>query len=307
MTDMSNMFSSADSFNQPLNEWDVSSVTTLRTMFFYATAFNQPLNDWDVSHVTNMSFMFRGAASFDQPLNDWDVSSVTNMRAIFNEAISFNQILNNWDVSNVTNMGSMFSGAESFNQALNNWDISNVGEMTAMFYEAFAFNQDLSSWNFNSSVEFNNYPFSGFVANSGLDISNYDALLARFAQLGLQNKRLYSEELYYCDEISRNTLINDLGWLIQFDTLSEDCEMAVPENTMASIDIYPVPTGNSLFLKIPAGTELKHVEIFNTQGKKIKTSAVNLQEINVENLAAGYYLIKLYTKENMFVKKFIKI
>ena len=48
-------------------------------MFEEASNFNQPLNDWDVSSVTNMSCMFYGASSFNQPLNDWDVSSVTNM------------------------------------------------------------------------------------------------------------------------------------------------------------------------------------------------------------------------------------
>src|SRR5690606_22302724 len=102
-------------------------------------------------------------------------------------------------------------------------------------------------------------------------------------------------------------LINDLGWEIEFDTLSSDCELAVPENTLASIDIYPVPTEHSLFLKIPAGTELKHVEIFNTQGEKIKTSAVNPQEINVENLVSGVYFIKLYANRETLVKKFIKL
>ena len=52
-------------------------------MFYEAYNFNQPLNEWDVSSVTDICGMFRGASSFNQPLNDWDVSSVTDMFCIF--------------------------------------------------------------------------------------------------------------------------------------------------------------------------------------------------------------------------------
>ena len=38
-------------------------------MFYRAESFNQPLNKWDVSNVTNMWSMFYGAISFNQPLH----------------------------------------------------------------------------------------------------------------------------------------------------------------------------------------------------------------------------------------------
>ena len=63
------MFQGAESFNQPLNNWNVSNVTDMDRMFFDARSFNQPLNKWDVSKVTNMSEMFNGASSFNQPLH----------------------------------------------------------------------------------------------------------------------------------------------------------------------------------------------------------------------------------------------
>ena len=48
-------------------------------MFYGAESFNQPLNNWNVSNATNMDGMFRDAESFNQPLNNWDVSKVKNM------------------------------------------------------------------------------------------------------------------------------------------------------------------------------------------------------------------------------------
>ena len=52
---MFSMFNDADSFNQPLNSWNVSKVTSMFRMFTNADSFNQPLNSWNVSRVTNMA------------------------------------------------------------------------------------------------------------------------------------------------------------------------------------------------------------------------------------------------------------
>jgi len=68
---MLGMFSYS-SFNQPLNNWDVSQVTDMKYMFAENKQFNQPLNNWDVSNVRYMTDMFKGATSFNQPLNDWN-------------------------------------------------------------------------------------------------------------------------------------------------------------------------------------------------------------------------------------------
>ena len=47
--------------------WNVSNVTDMNTecvkRLNYASSFNQPLNDWDVSNVTHMESMFDGASS----------------------------------------------------------------------------------------------------------------------------------------------------------------------------------------------------------------------------------------------------
>ena len=46
--------------DQPIGNWDVSSVTNMGSMFRQATNFNQPIGIgvWDTSNVTNMALMF---------------------------------------------------------------------------------------------------------------------------------------------------------------------------------------------------------------------------------------------------------
>ena len=122
-------------------------------MFRDASAFNQPLNDWDVSSVTDMLKMFERASAFDQPLNDWDVSSVTTMHKMFQHASAFNQPLNDWDVSSVTDINSIFAFASAFNQPLNQWDVSNVTALAqGILYAANSYSQDLSMWCFREDV-----------------------------------------------------------------------------------------------------------------------------------------------------------
>ena len=62
---------------------DLSLVTDMSEMFGGASSFNGDLSSWDVSSVTDMSDMFGGATSFDRPLNAWVVSSVTDMSDMF--------------------------------------------------------------------------------------------------------------------------------------------------------------------------------------------------------------------------------
>ena len=70
----------------------------MSVMFNEAASFNQPLDSWDVSSVTDMCGMFYKATNFDQPLNSWDVSSVTNMADISEEIMKKNN-LNSDDVA----------------------------------------------------------------------------------------------------------------------------------------------------------------------------------------------------------------
>lgn len=213
---MISTFEHAEHFNQSLSSWDVSNVKDMSSMFASAASFNQPINNWDVANVTDMNFMFFFSTSFNQPLDDWDVSNVTDMSGVFNYARAFNQPLDDWDVSNVTKMFKMFDNANMFNQPLDHWDVSNVVNMLSIFSNAVAFNQDLFSWNFNNGIHAISYDYSG------LNTDNYDRILLRFAQLGLQNVFLYADDLKYCDYGVHQYLVDQLGWTIT-DIEGESC------------------------------------------------------------------------------------
>jgi len=113
-----------------ISQWNTSAVTDMSELFYTKdSSFNENINNWDVSNVTDMYGMFAGASSFNQPLEEWNVAKVTDMSNMFRRASSFNQPLEKWNVANVTNMSGMFAGASKFNQPLEEWNVANVTTM----------------------------------------------------------------------------------------------------------------------------------------------------------------------------------
>merc|ERR1712238_374485 len=80
----------------PIEEWDVSLITSMDNTFKDSTDFNENISAWDVTSVSSMNSMFRLAESFDGDISGWDVSGVTGMDRMFCHATSFNQELC-WD------------------------------------------------------------------------------------------------------------------------------------------------------------------------------------------------------------------
>ena len=269
VTDMSNMFSRASSFNQELRLWNVGKVTDMSCMFEMAENFNSNLESWNVENVTNMSLMFSVARSFNSDISLWDVSNVTDMGTMFQFAESFNSDLSRWDVSNVTSMGvmfvgatnfesdlsswdvskvttmlRMFNGANSFESDLNSWDVSSVTDMFGMFKSALKFDSNLGSWDLRSIIDLpgrESDMLGDMLNNSGLSQSNYESTLLGWSQNPNtpNNITLGAESLVYCDELGRDSLINNLDWIILGDIKIPDCDNECrPRDSLVLVELY---------------------------------------------------------------------
>ena len=74
-----------------------------------------------------------------------------------------------------------------------------------------------------------------------------------------------------------------------------------------NVSIFPNPASD--YLHIEQGEEnISHVEIINLQGQVIKSQRIlgNQSTLNLANLSAGVYIIKIYTNSGFVVKKLIK-
>ena len=65
---MGSMFAVTKAFNQPLNDWDVSSVTNMSLMFEFANAIrDQNFSSWDVGNVNHHVYFFLGGRNVIEP------------------------------------------------------------------------------------------------------------------------------------------------------------------------------------------------------------------------------------------------
>jgi surface protein len=294
------MFASTN-FNQPLNNWNVSSVTNMRGMFEGAIAFNQPIETWDVSAVTDMSFMFILAQNFNQPLNNWNVSAVTQMPRMFERASSFNRRLGSWNVSNVTNMSGMFDRATSYNQPMDNWNVSNVTNMSNMFSGATSFDQSLGTWDVSNVNNMTN-----MFLNVTLSTINYDDTLIAWDALNLQpNVNFHGGFSQYCNSASQRTnIINNDGWTI-IDGGQTICgSLSAKDFENQAFKLYPNPTKTSFYIETKE--IVNNVGVIDILGKTVKTFKSNVENYSIDDLKSGLYFININTEKGKATKKLIK-
>ncbi|MDQ6531278.1 BspA family leucine-rich repeat surface protein [Flavobacterium sp. LHD-85] len=172
------MFSQALNFNQPIGNWNVSSVKSMQTMFQSAKNFNQNIGSWNTANVTSMNYMFSGSESFNQNIGAWNTGKVTDMNNMFTGAYNFNQNIGSWNVTNVISFKQMFGSANSFNNGgspdINNWTLKPSGaiDMSQMFSGATGFNQPIGNW--NTSAVTNMVNMFAYASNFDQNINTWD-------------------------------------------------------------------------------------------------------------------------------------
>ena len=104
-------------FNTDITKWDTTNVTDMSDMFNGASTFNQniglrptipiyptplttpspgPYTAWNTSKVTNMNNMFFNSTAFTQDISGWDISSLKTISKMFSgSGIQKNSLVNN--------------------------------------------------------------------------------------------------------------------------------------------------------------------------------------------------------------------
>lgn len=231
------MFSGAVMFDQNVDNWNVSFVTTMEEMFKDAIVYNQPMNSWNVASVATMERMFQGATSFDSAINNWNVRRVHTMAYMFDGASAFNQPLNNWRISNVQNMNYMFRNAISYNQEMNMWNVGSTS-MRSMFQGATVFDQFLGNWSVSNVSD-----MLDMLDNTALTRENYDNTLISWSEQALVTGiNLGAATLLYCESIEeRQAMIDTYGWVFTDDIrdcpIPECTQLTSPENGAVDVPI----------------------------------------------------------------------
>ena len=117
------MFNNATAFNQPLNNWDISGVTSLalQSMFNGASSFNGDISNWNTSNISSFFGMFNGASAFNQNLSAWDITALTTvpnsgfqfLRTATLSTVNYDAILISWAAQTPITNGILFDFGNS--------------------------------------------------------------------------------------------------------------------------------------------------------------------------------------------------
>ena len=90
-------------------------------------------------------------------------------------------------------------------------------------------------------------------------------------------------------------------------SFAENCNLSTENfENLNDLSVYPNPVQSELNFKNPKQVTLDKVEIFDIEGKLVKTFSKVDNQINLENLDQGVYFVKVKSVENSEIFKILK-
>ncbi|HLW63244.1 MAG TPA: T9SS type A sorting domain-containing protein [Flavobacterium sp.] len=89
---------------------------------------------------------------------------------------------------------------------------------------------------------------------------------------------------------------------------SNTTETVKTENVLEKVQIYPNPViGGKIYINSEYSNSPKQIELYDMLGKKVMMTEMNnyQKELNVNNLKAGVYILKISDKTNSITRKII--
>lgn len=87
-----------------------------------------------------------------------------------------------------------------------------------------------------------------------------------------------------------------------FDSSSLSTESFKTDNLF----VYPNPASDMLYFSTTENASLDKVEIYDTIGKRVLSSQINNNSVDISQLTSGVYFVKIYSGESQVTKKIIK-
>ena len=83
-------------------------------------------------------------------------------------------------------------------------------------------------------------------------------------------------------------------------------QMTTSEFSSTGLNLYPNPTHSLINIQTSNNTGLDKISITDLTGKKVMEQTQNTNQVSVEKLASGVYILNGYSEGNKFQEKFIK-
>lgn len=142
--------------DEPIEEWDVSAVTSFKSgiqgVFEDCENITEDLSKWETSQVTDFTYLFYNTKDVTANVSGWDTRNVERFIMMFYLAKNVVLDLSEWNTSSVTNLWNFCSSNKNVTLDVGTWDTSSVVDMKYAFQNA-NFTGDISNWNTSNVVD----------------------------------------------------------------------------------------------------------------------------------------------------------
>lgn len=148
---------------------------------------------------------------------------------------------------------------------------------------------------------------------------NLNVEWVRFCKTGSINMTPFDSPVVFEDETGeekgiawcgygiKNGNYNKVGWV--YFLLNHDGTLGVSEGGMEvrPYAYYPNPAQNELHLQYSPDVTPANIDLYDLQGRLVRSQSTSLESLNLENLAAGHYVMKVVMKDGKaYTDKVIK-
>lgn len=84
-----------------------------------------------------------------------------------------------------------------------------------------------------------------------------------------------------------------------------EADLAVNNNTLTNVSMYPNPTNSGFVTIETASTETASIEVYNLLGKQVIAQTLTNSTVNVSSLSSGVYLVKVSVEGKTATKKLV--
>ncbi|QBN19910.1 T9SS type A sorting domain-containing protein [Flavobacterium nackdongense] len=157
-----------------------------------------------------------------------------------------------------------------------------------------------SSTTYKEEYDYDNLSLMASFAHPFKDKTGLDYLFESFPYVN----KLLSSTQYYFDTVSSSFKPNSrTTYNYNNNIVLSNEQLEIPKTTIL---VFPNPTTSKLNLAISNDLTIDKIVIVDSNGKMVMQQNQNVSQVNVENLAAGLYIIEAFSGKDKFTSKFVK-
>ena len=263
---------------------------------YESATFNTTSCSWDIigTQPTQPTLACYENATFNTATCLWDITGTQPAQPILAcyESATFNTTSCAWDVTGTQPAQPTLACYESatFNTANCNWDVTGVVP-TAPFGEA--------SQTFNVGA-LSDATIANLVV-SPLNVIWYANIIdAQSALNPLQSTSVLTDgATYYAVNMENGCASSSFA-------VTVSVTLGNPAFTAFSLELYPIPVKAILFIRPSNNITINKIIITDLAGKIVLLQTTSANQINVDQLASGVYILEAFYGEAKIINKFIK-